>query len=251
MSAFGSRRNQATVAGGSSPTIDPDIAWYLLDEGTGTTANDSSGNGLHAQILSDNGGTADWTTWSDGSDALEFNNPSTSNAAHIVIPDSSAIHSMRSISAWIRVYSFPTGQNEINSVAGKGYDGSKEEWSFAFYRTGTGVTSFVFRTYAAAGGNRGIDFITDWADWGTDADIHIVGVRGESIWSLYKDGQLVDTSSASTVLNTNAVPIIIGSTSINGAVSRPYDGVMKDYRLYSDELTAGDVSALYAAGPQG
>ncbi len=98
----------------AQPPDDNTLAYWKIDEGSGTFVEDSSSYGNH--------GTTENTAWTTdaktGGAALEFNGQD----ARVVVPDSPSLHPATgniTIGAWIKVFSDPTGWSNAGSIVHK------------------------------------------------------------------------------------------------------------------------------------
>ncbi len=98
----------------AQPPDDNTLAYWKIDEGSGTFVEDSSQYGNH--------GTTENATWTTdamtGGAALEFNGQD----ARVAVPDSQSLHPATgniTIGAWIKVFSDPTGWSNAGSIVHK------------------------------------------------------------------------------------------------------------------------------------
>ena len=98
----------------AQPPDDNTLAYWKIDEGSGTFVEDSSAYGNH--------GTVENATWTpdamSGGAALEFNGQN----ARVAVPDSPSLHPATgniTIGAWIKVFSDPKGWPNAGSIVHK------------------------------------------------------------------------------------------------------------------------------------
>ena len=98
----------------AQPPDDNTLAYWKIDEGSGTFVGDSSAYGNHGTVEN-----ATWTTDAmSGGAALEFNGQN----ARVAVPDSPSLHPATgniTIGAWIKVLSDPKGWSNAGSIVHK------------------------------------------------------------------------------------------------------------------------------------
>ena len=199
------------------------VGWWKLDENTGTTANDSSGNGNTGTLT--NGPS--WVTGKINS-ALSFDGDND----YVTVADASVLEDFAdmTISAWIYL------------------DG----W-------GTWDTSVICRKnniylLHVVKGDKCLEFLTG-DNWGggalktandtltLNAWHHVVAVKhtATSKKYLYINGSLsASGGSGYAPTGSNTAPV-----EISGPSGRAFDGKIDDVRVYNRVLSADDVTALY------
>ena len=217
---YGSEKSFAS-ASGAGVTSGPQ-AYYALDEGSGTTATDESGNG--------NSGTVTGATWTtgksggglsfDGNDYITKTNPSSG-----VKPSSEV-----AIAAWIKTSVTDTGGAEVVSM-GDSYalrvekDGNIK----FFYYNGSGYKSV--RT-------TGVNVLNG-------AWHHIVGQKTGATLQIYVDGSSkISTSNTGTIRYTLGTNLYIGNHG-NGGTSYDFRGSIDDVRIYNQALSNQEALDLY------
>ncbi len=220
-------------ARGSNLTINPLwstnglVGYWNLDEGTGTTALDLSGNG--------NGGTwqgtfgNQWTGGKVGAYAGQFNG--TDNYVNISSVDPSVLGSQGSVSVW----AYPT----FTSTSTTGYIfssvGAASNRFYITYIPSSGGLS-VTRGNPQSSFGLGNTSLNNW--------YYITLAWNSSMMYGYLNGNLVASSSY-----TNASVQGGGSTIgafLNSAVQL-FPGKIDDVRIYNRTLSAAEVMALYNA----
>ena len=193
--------------------------WWKLDDGSGRTALDSSGNG-NTGTLSSTAPT--WTTGELGG-ALNFNGNS-----YVSIPSSSNINNVATnnqitISAWIKVSSLNNTYQEI---------ARQNNW-FLLLNTSNQIS--MSTSGASAEYTNGFSFTAD-NQW------HLItGTFDGTTIRLYEDG-ILQKSYAGGALSSNATPLYIGAFS---GSSQYFSGSMDDVRIYSRALSGSDILLLY------
>ncbi|MCK6470068.1 MAG: LamG domain-containing protein, partial [Candidatus Brocadia sinica] len=214
-------------------------ARYMLDEGGGSVAADSSGNGNSGVI---NGAT--WTTGKSGG-GLSFDGASDS----VSIP---CINSEEiSVAAWF--YKNAKDTTNIDSIFG-GYKWNsdvqqQEGFDLRFYKTTPDRLEFVLVTQDGSGNRTQKaavkDLVNSVGSW-----YHVVGTYNKATGEqkLYVNGQLVNTRNHPA--GNTVVPLTlysdmkIGQSMIsNGYFNGKIDGV----KIYNRVLTDQEVQDLYNA----
>ena len=208
------------VQGTSTPS---DLAiglagYWKLDESTGPTASDSSGNG----------NTGTWQTtpvWTAGKigNAASFSGTGTIN---ITIPNSSSLAQVNSTKVSVSVWMYTTS-NTAQRVISKDantyylyYDGTKIHWAI-------NDVGYNDAGYAVS----------------TNAWHHIVGTYDGSNRRLYVDGVLRLTIAQSTTMN-NSGNLYIGAY----GSYQPFQGMIDEAGVWNRVLSDTEVTMLYNSG---
>jgi len=212
--------------------VEPDpaglAAHYTFDEGSGTVANDGSGNGNTATFEGD-------PTWVQGylNGALEFDG--VGDYLDCGQGASLAIGEAVTMSAWIQVYA-PTldqkvGGNQDNTNGGykMGLNSSKVEFEI---RTADN-TAVLNR--AVAGGTTLVENV-----W-----YHVTGVysQADGYIRTYVNGALDRELATSDVLGVSPGNLYIGCEPYNTANGQ-FNGVLDDVRIYNRAMSPGEVAGL-------
>jgi chitodextrinase len=200
------------------------IGFWNFDEGTGTVAHDTSGNGYNGTV---NGAT--WTTGKSNK-ALSFNGTTNS-----VVTTSIPLTNTFSISAWVNPT--VTTQGAYSRIAETHYDGglylgtdlTGTKYKF-IVNTGNGTAGTCGSAYGCAEGG------TVTSGW------HMVTATFDGITAkLYVDGTLVASETFLAPVNTT-LPLYIGA--YYGGNGYGWNGVIDDVRLYNRALTSTEVNTL-------
>jgi hypothetical protein len=201
------------------------VGYWNFNEGSGTVAHDTSGNGYNGTV---NGAT--WTSGKIGS-ALSFNG-NTNDVVTSSIPLGSAF----SISAWVNPAVTP--QTAYARIAETQYNGG-------FY-LGTNVNGsqyqFIVNTGSGATGSCGAAFGCAIGGTVTSGWHLVTGTFDGSHAILYVDGSQVATETFTSPGNTN-FPLYIGR--YYAATGYGWNGVIDEVRLYSRALTAAEVQNIF------
>lgn len=216
-----------TPAAAATPAV---AAHWALDEGAGTTAADSSGNGDNGTL----GSGASWTPGQVGPSAVEFNGTATGN---IDVPNP-VVDTSKSftVSAWIKLDSL-TGYQTAVSIDGANISG--------FYLQLSNVTgSFAFTRRTADS--------TNSTEVRADASIapvaetwyHVVGVNdtADNLLKVYVDG--TEGTEATFTSGWQATGhTMIGRGKYGGPVDFVH-GAVDDVTVFPSALTPAQVAAL-------
>ncbi|MCU7842525.1 MAG: DUF4347 domain-containing protein [Candidatus Thiodiazotropha sp. (ex Monitilora ramsayi)] len=200
------------------------VGHYDFEEGSGSTAIDSSATGNNGTLI----GPPVYTAGEVGSYALSFNG----DFDRIEAPDSLATNfgtGNFAVSFWFNsTYSGGTARLVGDMDGGDGY---------VFYTTGAGDVTF--------GVVSGIDSVALVSGGLFDGNWHhVVGMVNGADWSLYVDGTLADSVNNGFIGNIdNSNTLRIGASS---ASHNEYDGLIDDVRLYDRALAMTDINELFA-----
>jgi hypothetical protein len=218
------------------------VALWKLDETSGTTAADSSGNALKGTL--GNYPASGWTTGKIAG-ALNFNG--ISNVVSVGSPAALINLTRYTIAAWIKPRSF--GEAKLGRILNKRNSGISAGWSL--FLTGDG-SAFLRQTFS----------VTEGA-WCTPVNSvalgtwqHVAVAYDNSLATnrpaFYVNGKLVTTTVRTAPSGSKssdaASTLSIGNTA---GMDRTFDGALDDVRIYNRILTASEVSGLVTAMPTG
>jgi len=205
-------------------TIDPSLlAYWTFDEGSGSIADDYSGNGNTGTIVLGSGG------WTRGmvNGALSFDG----SATQVTVPNSSSLNPNNgiTIAAWVNA------NNWYNTprIVEKGFSDNQ----YALFLNSSGSLEFLL-----AGVTNGILAASPPS---AGAWHHLAGTYDGSLMSLYIDGQLATQQVASGALSITGDPLAIGN---KPGSSTPFDffyGILDDVRVYCGALPPAQIAQLY------
>lgn len=218
------------------------IGHWTFDEGTGTTAADSSTNANTATLA---GAAGSWTT-GQIDDAYELGG----NTSRFELADSSDLQvtGAVSVSAWVR----PSAISNFGVIAGIDQTGGTANDMYSLKTTGSSSNRLNWQVIGP-GTNVNLESSDNFFGTGELSDgsqwVHVVGVydpSGGGSAVLYING-LPDVSTASvpTSIQSVATPFQIGQNAADSGF--PYLGAVDDIRVYDEALSAQDVAALFAA----
>ncbi|MDF7808671.1 Ig-like domain-containing protein [Pontiellaceae bacterium B12219] len=204
------------------------IAYWKLDDGSGTTAADSSGNGFDGAVTD---GT--WTTGTDGG-ALDFNGSS----SLVTLPASAFADVSDQITIAMWVYG-DTTQPRNDSVfyatdaAGSWVLNIHLPWSNSavYWDAGDSGYDRINKEASAA------DFMGDWNHWVFTKN------ATTGVMKIYLNGVLWHTGTGKVKTMTG-----ITTPTLGGGSGYRYDGMIDEVQLYNIALDDQDVADLYLSG---
>ena len=212
---------------GQCPSSNP-IAHWRLDETSGTTASDSSGNGNTGTLVN---GPA-WTTGKiNGGLSFDGTNDYVNIADHASLEPS-----IFSISLWVKFDTLTSFLIE------KRPDSGGSRIGFELYReSGTGTFWFLYDE-DGIGGTLNVESITQPT---TDRWYHLVITRdGSGTNRIYVDGVQENSGTRVGGIASDS-DLFIGS---EGGVANFLDGTIDDVRIYSRALSSQEILSLYQSG---
>lgn len=200
--------------------------YWPFDAGSGTTANDSSGNGNTGTLLP-LGSEPTWTTGKVGG-AIQFDG--LNDRVSIPISPSLTIINAITFSGWVKATKILTTsvwENWLSYDHGFQYNISTDEHTFTI-QDAIGGSATISRNRAFQPNN--------WH--------HIVGTADSTSMYLYIDGVEIGSTPRSGNIKSPALPILIGN---GGGLTQPWNGVIDEVRIHNRALSAPEVQALYNA----
>ena len=209
--------------------IDPKtaIGVWLLDEGAGKIANDSSGNNNHGDIQG-----AKWEKHKTGS-ALSFNGSSD----RVVIPDSDSLYAEKAwtITSWIFVNKAEGGYGHIigkRSGAGTNYA----------FRTDSGCIGWD--SYFSRGGWQGA-----WRQGNVKKDVWLymtAAYDGKNTIIIYENGEEIGSANVGGPPPRDTSEVHIGGWTANA--SELLNGMLYDVAIFNIALTQAEIKNLMNNG---
>ena len=204
------------------------IGYWKFDEGSGTTALDSSGNGLHGTIFN--------ATYSSSTPDVEFSNPSSlyfnpaTDGRVVTTPASLNGSTEFTMSGWMYPISATSraslfGQNDI-------FEFGFTDGDTIFCYTPKGEISWDF--------NPGT-FLNNW---------HLITcLATPSQLIMYIDGVNVAQAGISAgSFGSSGYNVSIGAGAVDGGSQGPFSGYIDDVRMYSRGLTPDEMETLGGGG---
>ena len=240
------RATSGSISGSTTLTISSSVSsglvgWWKFDEGSGTTAADSSGNGNTMNLV--NG--VNWVAGKMG-DAISANGTNQYGTVPAInLSGTSAV----TVAFWAnRTYSTTTESVMLESTTN--YNNSNT--GFGFFPDDTGCTGIATAVHGNVGYSVNCYTQPTSGVWHHLAIIFDKTQAGNNQTALYIDGVLqTPASSPITAQNTNSFgnnPLYLfsraGSQFFNA-------GEMDDLRIYNQALSAAQIQQLYQAGSGG
>lgn len=220
------------------------VSYWKFDECSGTTANDSSGNGYSATISVGGTGTqtsvgtcnTSSTAWANGTTG-KFNSAFSFDGTDDYMEKTSATNiplgaTPRTISAWVKTdgsiayeYVVSYGDRTTGNWTGLAIDSTGKLYldTWANDTAGTAVTTVIDNTW---------HLITAAYDGTTNVDF-------------YFDGKFLERDTIASPANTTGTTIRIGNSSENLYY---FKGLIDDLRIYNYALSASQIKKLYNGG---
>ena len=202
------------------------VGWWRLDEGSGTTAADSSGNGNDGTLQ----GNPQWVTGVVGS-ALEFDGDGDYvNCGNDAIFD---ITEEITLAVWVNANDMLN--SEHNCWLGKGDN------AYAIkHQSGNYLEFFMYDgEWHSTNYSTELDSLN--GDWH-----HMAGTFDGSELKFYLDGELAANLVYSGTIGTATHNVTIGENS--QATGRYFDGMLDDPRIYNEALSQDDIQSIMMGG---
>jgi hypothetical protein len=201
------------------------VAWWKLDDGSGNSAADSSGNNRNGTLAGD-------VRWVDGitGGALAFDGDG--DYVDMGKDTSFDITNQITVSAWIKVTEF---DKDWQTIVAKG------DRSWRLQRNWNKNTL----EFACSG------LVVPGSDWGPiygNIDVndghwhHVAGIYDQEKIYLYIDGSLDASATAPGKIRVNEEPVYIGENS--QMTNRFWNGMIDDVRIYNYALSAEEISEI-------
>jgi hypothetical protein len=202
------------------------VGWWRLDEGTGTTAYDSSGNGNDGTLQGD----PQWVAGKVGG-ALEFDG----NGDYVDCGNDPIFDITEEITLTVWVNANDILNSEHNCWLGKGDN------AYAIkHQTGNYLEFFIYD-----GEWHSTNYTTDIESLNGDWH-HMAGTYDGSELKFYLDGELAANLVYSSTIGTATHNVTLGENS--QATGRYFDGMLDDARIYNEALSADDIVAVMMGG---
>src|SRR6266540_2413754 len=209
--------SMSSVTGGSNL-----VAYWKFDEGTGTTAADSSGNG-------NTGTLANGPSWTSGiaGNALYFDGTDD----NVTVADSNSLDLTNSFtfSAWVNPASAFT---DFRSILAKNYKYYLYASSTGFCGDGSALGGFyeVMDTVACQPSSLPVNTWT-----------HLTLTYNGSVLTLYRNGGAVATANVSGTLSHSTGTLQIGASEYG----EYFQGLIDEVRVYNRALTNTEIQTIY------
>jgi len=203
--------------------IDGLVASWHLDEGSGTTAYDTSGNDYDGALV--NG-----PTWVDGKfgKALRFG-----GSDYVEVPDDESLRITGDISiiAWVK----PVIDSDFHAIVSKGY--SREYELSEDFRTGT-------YDLAWRHGDESKSYMKNFPNFFVDGEVwyFVAAVREGNELTVYKNGSYFDSDTFTESPGPSTNPVDIGK---RPEEALNFGGIIDEVSLFNRALTQQEIQDLY------
>ena len=211
---------------------------WRFDEGTGTTAYDSSGNNNNGTLT--NMDNADWVAGKYGT-ALDFDGTDDYvDVGESTVFDISGTNSI-TMSAWVKIDAFPSTASKLSCISMIGE---------------TGQDSSAFdKGLCLDDNNKAVFYFFDGAQkrttgattLSTGTWYHILGQYDGTQGLIYVNGVLDGTLAGSSTYDFTT-PQLVFSYYHSGDFDQYFNGIMDDFRIYDYARTAAEIRLDYNAG---
>ena len=207
------------------------VGYWKLDDASGTTATDSSGNG-------NNGTLTNGPTWSTGQVGGGVTFDGTDDAISIL--DANALDGATfTVSLWTR--SSATGSHQWSRlISKKNVYNSSDGWEITMVASAAAPQDDTHLYFSgSSGSNVQLPCVTSWS---AGAWHHVVAVYSGSSVTVYCDGLLKGSGTIAPII-ANAFPLAIGD---NAAFNEgKWQGGVDEARIYNRSLSDEEVKKLY------
>lgn len=223
------------VGMGLGSTVDTSlVGWWKLDDGSGTTATDSSGNGNGGAIT----GTVSWTTGHING-ALTFNG--TNTAVNMGTPSALNLTHVGTIACWVNFSNAQLSAHPWPMIVGNGDWGNDlNGYMLAVNSAFGGEGQIIFQVLNAATG----DYVVSPLQYSDGAWHHLCGTWDGTTLTLYVDGTSVGTTPQTNDAVSGVYPFVMGRNA--AAADSYFNGLLDDVRVYNRALSSTEVAALAA-----
>jgi fibronectin type 3 domain-containing protein len=198
------------------------VAAYSFNEGSGTTVNDSSGNGNNGSISG-----ATWTTAGKYGSALSFNGRS----SRITINDSPSLHlsSGMTLEAWVSPTSVPTSWEDV----------IYKENDIYFLEAGSSVSNHSPAAGATFQSN-GDQFLAGTSALKSNTWTHLAATFDGANLILYVNGTQSATIPMVDSITSSTQALQIGG---DAAFGQYFKGIIDEVRIYNRALAPAEIQA--------
>jgi len=225
-------------------------AHWKLDEGTGSAAGDSSGNGNNGTLY--NMQNDDWTVGIHGT-GLEFDGGND----YVRVPDAASLNfgdGSFSIALWVKCQTSGPGMMIIKGTSGGGYSGKRYSLGVQGYDVALVVDDNVTQTELWSGNGASAGGVLEDGGWH-----HVAAIRDRTADKLkiYIDGEPESEGTDDTNLSIDAPGeyLYIGRGGMDDD-SQYLKGMLDDIRLYNYAISESEIedlaerTHLYASDPR-
>jgi len=230
----GATTNQITV-GKYDPLLSGIVGWWKLDDASGSTATDSSGQNNSGSIT----GTISWTT-GHLNGALTFNGSNT--AVNVGTPSILNLTHVGTLTCWVKYdNTAAAGSSKWPMIAGNGdWTNDLNGYMFALNSAAGNEGQVIFQILNATTGI----FVVSTTKYGDNAWHHICGTWDGTNLTLYVDGISVGTTPQTNDAVSGVNPFVMGRNALQA--DSFFNGLIDDVRVYNRALSSTEVASLAA-----
>lgn len=210
------------------------VGWWKLDEGTGTTANDSSGQGHTATLWMAGTQSPWWTNGFIGPYCCGFTN----GVTNVIVTFSTAHQITNGSITWWQYLSDAYNSGKVRGIWGEGTDSTVSKLDAQIYSDNKFYVGWTFSSdtrvnIAASAANAPQ---TNWAHYAF-------------VWKtnslLYMNGVPIGTNASAPSTGTSGRSFVIGAYGNTNATTARFAGRIDDVRMYNYALSSNDVNTIY------
>jgi len=199
------------------------VGWWTFDEGSGTVAADSSGNGNNGTLH----GPVEWTTEGKIGGAMAFTGPYN----YVLVPSAPSLNPTDAITIAAWVNPSWTGNNRILQ---KSTEGSDNQYRL-LKEGGNNI-----RVHLPPAANFEVTgYIPPIGEW-----THLVATYDGSMIKVYFNGTVVGETAFSDKLATSDGPLFIGNKHSTAPAGDEFNGMLDDVRIYNRALSVSEINKL-------
>lgn len=214
---------------------EPSLAWWKLEETTGATAYDSTGNGY--DLLPQSGFVI-----SDATTGGKINNGMMFPGTGARLTQATLLEEMPkslTIAAWVRPDA--TGMSAGQCWLSKQNATSNGQTMWLKFNMASGAPGVIGATISSSD-TTSLTNLNSNIIWQDDTWYHYVFTWDSNGARLYINGELESSNSEPIMKDGTQWDLSIAS---GGSTSQPFKGVIDDVRIYNSILSAADIKSLY------
>lgn len=215
------------------------IGYWSFDEGSGSVAKDSSGNGNDAALVSGTTITAlspvTQPTWTEGKHNKAIRLDGQSQFLDVKKSpsiDATGETSYVSMGAWVRMRGFTNAERPFRFVFNRCENTTRNEQFGLGFENGAPVGSIHF-SFALA---TRVFPLNEWH--------HLAGTYDSLVFTLYVDGEVAATQDIGWPVSIDTTDLTIGAGQNGQEIIENIDGDIDEAYLFSRTLTAAEVASM-------
>lgn len=235
MGYFFAKGSASATTYSAAVLADSPVGYWRLDETSGTTAADSSGNGYDGTYV--NTPTLNQTSAITGNAAVLLARAS-SERVNLGTPAALNITGQITLECLYKPTTFPSS-GQIHLLIGHGYNGTNT--GYFLYLDGTSSKVIV-------GSFNGSSHFAEvaWAGWVAGAWRHLAAGYDGSNWKIFFDGVEAVSTARGTGAVASSAGSDIGAQDNNGTPANFADGVIDEVAIYNTWIGATRIAAHQA-----